>query len=454
MKKQGYYYVETLGCQMNAHDSERIAGVLEEMGYKPCSEEEALEGKADIFAINTCAVRENASNKLYGHVSQLWEIKRKNNPDMIIAVGGCLAQKDKENMVKRAPDVDVVFGTYNLQGLPKLIKKAQKTRKAQVEILPRLVQFPSELSAARQSKHSAWISISMGCNNTCTYCIVPSLRGRERDRRIGDVLSEVEEVVANGAKEITFLGQNVNTYGSEFGDRGLFAKLLRKMADYEKDGLKRVRFTSPHPAAFTEDVVLAMAETPNVMPSLHMPLQSGSDKVLREMRRSYKSERFLNILKMVRQNIPDAAVTTDIIVGFPGETEEDFQETLRVVEEARFASAYTFQYSIRPGTLAGAREDQIPKEIVQERFERLLELQNKITLEQQKTFEGKTVEVMVNSNHGRKDNQQKELTLSGYTRDARLTHFVVSEGTKLIPGDLVNVEVNHAAPYHLVGTLK
>jgi tRNA-2-methylthio-N6-dimethylallyladenosine synthase len=364
-------------------------------------------------------------------------------------------------MIKRAPWVDVVFGTHNLHGLPKLLNRARETNQAQVEILPRLVEFPSNLSASRQSKHSAWVSISMGCNNTCTFCIVPSLRGKERDRRPQEILAEVEQVVSQGAKEVTLLGQNVNSYGVEFGERGAFAKLLRAMGQFEKDGLKRVRFTSPHPAAFTEDVILAMKETSNIMPTIHMPLQSGSDKVLREMRRSYNSSRFLDILDLVRKHIPHIAITTDIIVGFPGESEQDFEETLEVVRKAKFSSAYTFQYSVRPGTPAGSREDQVPKEVVQNRFDRLLDLQNTITLEIQKSFEGKTVEVMVANRQGRKDLQDHRV--SGYTRDGRLVHISAPAksadltststlpGQDLLPGQFVQVKIFHAAPFHLVG---
>ena len=256
-----------------------------------------------------------------------------------------MAQKDRETIVKRAPWVDVVFGTHNIGSLPALLDRARHNKRAEVEILESLETFPSTLPTRRDSAFAGWVSISVGCNNTCTFCIVPSLRGKEQDRRPGDVLAEVEALVAQGVVEITLLGQNVNTYGVEFGDRLAFGKLLRACGEVE--GLERVRFTSPHPAAFTDDVIAAMAETPNVMPSLHMPLQSGSDRVLRAMRRSYRSERFLGIIDKVRAAIPDAAITTDLIVGFPGETEEDFAETLRVVEASRFSSAFTFQYSIR-----------------------------------------------------------------------------------------------------------
>src|SRR6476619_474485 len=328
------YQVTTYGCQMNVHDSERLTGLLEEAGYVAASADE----QADVVVFNTCGVRENAYNKLYGNLGHLAPVKA-SRPGMQIAVGGCLAQKDRGAIVRRAPWVDVVFGTHNLAALPVLLERARVLDRAQVEIRESLETFPSTLPTRRESAYAAWVAISVGCNNTCTFCIVPSLRGTEKDRRPGDVLAEVEALVAEGALEVTLLGKNGHTYAVEFGDRLAFRKLLRACGTV--DGLERVRFTSPHPAAFTDDVIEAMAQTPNVMPSLHMPLQSGSDKVLRDMRRSYRSAKFLGIIENVRRHIPDAAITTDIIVGFPGETEEDFQGTLDVVRESRFSRAFT-----------------------------------------------------------------------------------------------------------------
>jgi tRNA-2-methylthio-N6-dimethylallyladenosine synthase len=318
------YEVRTYGCQMNVHDSERLSGLLETAGYTP-----AAEGATpDLVVFNTCAVRENADNKLYGNLGHVASVKAA-NPGMQIAVGGCLAQKDKSTITQRAPYVDVVFGTHNIGSLPVLLERARIAEESQVEILDALEVFPSTLPTKRDSVFAAWVSVSVGCNNTCTFCIVPSLRGKERDRRPGDVLAEVQALVDDGVVEVTLLGQNVNSYGVEFGDRLAFGKLLRACG--EIDGLERIRFTSPHPKDFTDDVIAAMAETPNVMPQLHMPLQSGSDKVLKAMRRSYRAGRYLGIIERVRAAMPDAAITTDIIVGFPGETEEDFQATLDVV---------------------------------------------------------------------------------------------------------------------------
>ena len=437
------YEVRTFGCQMNVHDSERLSGMLEAAGYV-----EGLPGQSDVVVFNTCAVRENADNKLYGNLGILHE-KKQENPSLQIAVGGCLAQKDRDIIVAKAPWVDVVFGTHNISSLPALLERARHNQEAQVEIVEALETFPSSLPAKRDSTFSAWVSISVGCNNTCTFCIVPTLRGKERDRSPEDILSEIRALVAQGVIEVTLLGQNVNTYGVEFGDKGAFAKLLRACGEIE--GLERVRFTSPHPAAFTDDVIEAMTQTHNVMPQLHMPLQSGSDKVLKDMRRSYRSEKYLGIIERVRAAMPNASISTDIIVGFPGETEEDFLETVRVVEEARFAVTYTFQYSKRPGTPAAELPDQISKVVVQERYERLLEVVNRIALEENQAQIGKTVEVLV-ANEGRKDDRTNRM--SGRARDFRLVHFEVPADQEAPrPGDLVTCTITEAAPYHLIADL-
>ena len=467
------YVVRTLGCQMNVHDSEHMAGLLEQAGLVRATKEAEAANDVDVVVINTCAVRENAASRLHGNLGHLASIKAR-RPDMQIAVGGCLAQKDRGEIVSRAPYVDVVFGTHNLDVLPVLLERARHNREAQVEIAESLQVFPSTLPTRRESVYAGWVSISVGCNNTCTFCIVPSLRGKERDRRPGEILAEVQALVDSGAVEVTLLGQNVNTYGVEFGDRGAFAKLLRACGEIE--GLERVRFTSPHPAAFTDDVIEAMAQTPNVMPSLHMPLQSGSDRVLRAMRRSYRSEKFLGILDRVRAAMPDAAITTDIIVGFPGETEADFDETMRVVEAARFASAYTFQYSIRPGTPAATMPDQVPKEIVQARFDRLLEMQERISAEESVLLQGRTLEMLVIEGLAKKDGATSRM--SGREPGNRLVHFavpaLVARGDEVPlgdpaslddprlapaaslhpnlprPGDMVTATVTHAAPHHLI----
>ncbi|MCI1263107.1 MAG: tRNA (N6-isopentenyl adenosine(37)-C2)-methylthiotransferase MiaB [Tetrasphaera jenkinsii] len=443
-----YYDVRTHGCQMNVHDSERLSGLLETAGYVDIASLPAGERPevADVVVFNTCAVRENADNKLYGNLGTLRQAKLK-KPDLQIAVGGCLAQKDRGTIVERAPWVDVVFGTHNIGSLPALLDRARHNKRAEVEILESLEVFPSTLPTRRDSAYAGWVSISVGCNNTCTFCIVPSLRGKEQDRRPGEILAEIDALVSQGVIEVTLLGQNVNTYGVEFGDKGAFAKLLRACGDIQR--LERVRFTSPHPAAFTDDVIDAMATTPNVMPQLHMPLQSGSDRVLKAMRRSYRSEKFLGILDKVRAQIPHAAITTDIIVGFPGETDADFDETLRVVAASRFSSAFTFQYSIRPGTPAATMPDQLPKAVVQERFDRLIALQEEVSWAENRKQEGHDVEVLVAPGEGRKD--EATARMSGRARDNRLVHFSVPEGAERArPGDLVTVGVTYGAPHHLI----
>jgi tRNA-2-methylthio-N6-dimethylallyladenosine synthase len=436
------YQIRTYGCQMNVHDSERLAGLLEEAGYLRSAED----AQPDVVVFNTCAVRENADNRLYGSLGNLLPAK-KASPGMQIAVGGCLAQKDKEVILSRAPWVDVVFGTHNISSLPVLLERARIQHEAQIEIKEALETFPSNLPTRRESAYAAWVSISVGCNNTCTFCIVPALRGRETDRRPGDILAEIRALVDEGVQEVTLLGQNVNAYGVEFSDRQAFAKLLRACG--EIDGLERIRFTSPHPKDFTDDVIAAMAETPKVMPQLHMPLQSGSDPILRAMRRSYRSDRYLAIIDKVRAAMPEAAITTDIIVGFPGETESDFQATLDVVAAARFSAAFTFQYSVRAGTPAATMNGQVPKTVVQERYDRLVELVGEIALQENLKQVGRQVEVMFADGEGRKDLQTHRM--SGRARDNRLVHVAVPEEPQCRPrpGDMANVMITYAAPHHL-----
>jgi tRNA-2-methylthio-N6-dimethylallyladenosine synthase len=435
------YTVETYGCQMNVHDSERIAGLLDEAGYLP-----AIEGEqADIVVFNTCAVRENADNKLYGNLSFLAPIK-KLNPQMQIAVGGCLAQKDQAIILKKAPYVDVVFGTHNVGSLPILLERARIEEESQIEILESLEHFPSTLPARRLSAFSSWVSVSVGCNNTCTFCIVPTLRGIEKDRGSKEILDEARALVDQGVIEITLLGQNVNAYGVDFGDRHAFANLLRDCG--KVDGLERVRFMSPHPRDFTDDVIEAMAQTPNVMPHLHMPLQSGSNAILQSMRRSYRTDRYLGILDRVRTAMPHASITTDIIVGFPGETEADFQATLDLCTQARFAAAYTYQYSIRPGTPAATMPNQIANDVVGERYTRLHNHQQEISHSVNQEAIDKKFKVLVGDYEGRRDAAQERLT--GRSEDFRLVHFDNTAAAR--PGDEVEVVITDASAHYLIGT--
>lgn len=435
------YLVETYGCQMNVHDSERIAGLLDAAGHIPVTKGE----QADIVVFNTCAVRENADNKLYGNLSFLAPIK-KANPSMQIAVGGCLAQKDQGVILKKAPYVDVVFGTHNVGSLPILLERARIEEESQIEILEALEHFPSTLPARRFSSFTSWVSISVGCNNTCTFCIVPTLRGVEKDREPEDILAEIKTLVAAGVIEITLLGQNVNAYGVEAGRKGAFAQLLRDVGAIE--GLERIRFMSPHPRDFTDDVIEAMVATPNVMPHLHMPLQSGSDSILQSMRRSYRSEKYLGILDRVRAALPHAMITTDIIVGFPGESEEDFQDTINLAAKAKFAAAYTYKYSIRPGTPAATMPNQVDEAIVGERYMRLHEHLQKISLAVNQSTIGSTHRVMVNEIEGRRDGDRGRNT--GRSEDFRLVHFEPIEGAR--PGDFVDVEITEASAHYLIGT--
>ena len=422
---------------MNEHDSERIAGLLETDGYARTEDTE----DAEVVVLNTCAVRENADSRLYGSLGHLKPLKER-NPRMRIVVAGCLAQKDQGLIQRKAPWVDVVVGTHALQSLLDLIRTAERDG-PQTDVREYTEVFPSALPARRESSWHAWVSVSVGCDNHCTFCIVPLVRGPQLSRPLGDILAEVQGLIREGVVEITLLGQNVNTYGRDMtvpgsSRRPLFAELLRVLDDL--DGLHRIRFTSPHPHDFAEDVIEAMAECESVCEHIHFPLQSGSDGILKQMRRSYRAERYLSWLGRIRANIPGVAVTTDIIVGFPGETEEDFQETLRVVDTARFDAAFTFQYSPRPGTAAATFADQVPKEVVQERFDRLCELQERISLEKNSELVGSTIEVLVEG-EGRKGN------LKGRTRTNKLVHF---EGG-LEPGRFTDVHVIGAHPHHLDG---
>jgi tRNA-2-methylthio-N6-dimethylallyladenosine synthase len=432
------YLIRTFGCQMNEHDSERISGLLTADGMTPSQD---LEG-ARVVVLNTCAIRENADNKLYGNLGHLKPAKDL-DPGLKIVVAGCLAQKDQGEIQRRAPWVDVVVGTHALPHLLDLLKRSE-TDGPQMDVEDYTETFPGALPAVRGNAFRAWVSIAPGCDNACTFCIVPLVRGPQRSRAIGDILAEVQGLARSGVVEVTLLGQNVNTYGRDVTipgspGRPLFATLLREVGAVE--GIERVRFTSPHPHDFTPDVIEAMAQTPAVCEHIHFPLQSGSDRVLKSMQRSYRRERYLGWLEAIRAAIPDIAVSTDVIVGFPGETERDFAQTLEVVEQARFDSAFMFQYSLRPGTRAASFDDQIPKEVVQERFDRLADLQERMSLRSARHQVGRTLEVLVEGA------DKKGLGTQARTRTNRIVHL----RTPLEPGNFVDVRVTAAAAHHLTG---
>lgn len=438
------YFIRTFGCQMNEHDSERAAGVLETMGYRPAADAES----ADLVLFNTCAIRENADNKLYGQITALKPLKLA-HPEKTLVVGGCLAQKDQGELARRAPWVDVVYGTHNLGNLPTLLAQADSAALPVVEILEHTEVFPSALPARREVRHHAWVSISIGCNNTCTFCIVPSLRGPEKSRKLGEIVAEVRELVADGVREVTLLGQNVNSYGRDlvFADPGdrprnrtLFAELLHALG--EVDGLDRVRFTSPHPKDFTSDVFAAIRDVTNVCEQLHLPLQSGSDRILRRMQRAYRSARYLDLVAEARATIPGLAISTDIIVGFPGETEADFADTLRVTEAAAFDAAFTFEYSKRPGTAAVDLDGHLDPAVVNERYQRLAAVTRRLSEDANRRQVGTVQEVLVEG-----PSKTDPARVSGRTRTNRLVHVPAPAAA----GTLLDVRITRAAAYYLHG---
>jgi tRNA-2-methylthio-N6-dimethylallyladenosine synthase len=444
------FLVRTFGCQMNEHDSERLAGLLAAEGMEAAT---SLD-EADLVVFNTCCIRENADNKLYGHLGHLKTLRQR-RPDLQIAVGGCLAQKDRELVREKAPHVDVVFGTHNLARAPELLRRAALEGPL-VEVLDApdaaLVDHAPALSAVRELPYAAWVTIQTGCDNSCAFCIVPAVRGPEASRPVSDLVDEVRSLARRGVVEVTLLGQNVNSYGRDLTRRRpLFAGLLRQVGAVE--GVRRVRFTSPHPKDLRPETIDAMAEVDAVCEQLHLPLQAGSDRVLAAMRRGYTAERYLTRLAAARAAVEDLAVTTDIIVGFPGETEDDFADTLAVVAEAEFDSAYTFVFSPRPGTRAAAMEDAfVDPDVIADRFDRLVKVVERSALRRNQARIGRTEEVLVEG-PSRRDPE----VLTGRTRQGKPVHFAPNadgaarSGTG--PGAFCDVEVTGAAPHHLVGNL-
>ena len=473
------FYVRTFGCQMNEHDSERLATDLQAAGLERTDRLD----EADVVVLNTCCIRENADNKLYGHLGHLKSLQAR-RPGMQIAVGGCLAQKDREALLERAPFVDVVFGTHNVHRAHALLEAARAEGRSQLEVLDAPGDDPDALPSATLVRpelvHSAWVTIQVGCDNSCAFCIVPSVRGPEQSRPFGDLVDEVAALAASGTSEVTLLGQNVNSYGRDLTTRlradggahadlahlagpgwveegasrprPLFADLLRAVGGVP--GIRRVRFTSPHPKDLRPETIAAMASTPAVCEQLHLPLQSGSDTVLATMRRGYTAERYLERLAAARAAIDDLAVTTDVIVGFPGETDDDFEATLEVVAAARYDSAFTFVFSPRPGTRAAAMTDRlVPDGVVAERFERLRVVVERSALQANEARLGRIEEVVVEG-PSRKDPS----VLAGRTRQGKLCHFPLVEAERLAggapAGSYGTVEVVTAAPHHLTGRLR
>jgi tRNA-2-methylthio-N6-dimethylallyladenosine synthase len=434
------FYVRTYGCQMNEHDSERIAGLLAAEGMEPTDDLES----ADVVVLNTCCIRENADNKLYGHLGRLKALKQQ-RPELQIAVGGCLAQKDRELVQDKAGHVDVVFGTHNLAHAPALLERARREGPV-IEILEEHDAYPSALPARRETPHSAWITIQIGCDNTCAFCIVPQVRGKEVSRRMGDIVHEVETLARDGVVEITLLGQNVNSYGRDLGAgqyRPQFADLLRTLDSVP--GIERIRFTSPHPKDLRRETIAAMAECTHVCEHLHLPLQAGSDRTLARMHRGYTAARYLERLDAARAAIPDLAVTTDIIVGFPGETDDDFAQTLAVVERADYDAAYTFIFSPRPGTEAAAMVDEfVAPEVAQDRMQELVAVVERSAERRHAVRVGRTEQVLVEG-PSKKDDQ----AWSGRTRQNKLVHFAPPVGVRA--GELLEVDITDASRHWLRG---
>ena len=469
----GRFIVRTFGCQMNEHDSERIAGLLAADGMEPTDDLE----EADVVVLNTCCIRENADEKLYGTLGHLKALADR-RPGVKIMVGGCLAQKDRELVRRKAPHVDVVFGTHNVGSAVELLRRTESEGPL-VEILDEAEELPSALPTQRPESHSAWVTIQVGCDNNCAFCIVPSVRGREISRPFGELVEEVRALATGGVQEVTLLGQNVNSYGRDHplslrqagpADAGayataellagpnwaqhggrrprpLFADLLRAVGAVA--GIRRVRFTSPHPKDLRDDVIAAMAETPEVCEHLHLPLQSGSDQVLSAMHRGYTAGRYLERLARARAAIADLAVTTDIIVGFPGETEEDFARTLEVAAAAEYDSAYTFIFSPRPGTEAAGMADRfIPADVIAERFRRLEVVVQRSALLRHQDRVGRSEEVLVEG-----PSKKDPTRITGRTRQNKLIHFPAPDHD-LPSGSLALATVTRAAPHHLVGELR
>ncbi len=435
--KQKTYYIFNYGCQMNASDTEHYAGQLEELGYIPAEDFHA----ADVIIVNTCCVRESAEKKIAGKIGELKNVKTK-NPEVVICVAGCMAQKDGEKLLKKHPQVDLLLGTAYVNDFKNILTDYLADRKGALYTDLTIHQSEFEGKMVRQSPFSAWIPIMYGCNNFCTYCIVPYVRGRERSRAIENIVAEIEQAVKEGYKEFTLLGQNVNSYGKDFGEKDAFAKLLRRVNEIE--GVERVRYMTSHPRDMNEEVIKAVAECEHVCENFHVPFQAGSDEILRKMNRGYTREKYLELINMIRSYVPDAAITTDIIVGFPGETEQDFEDTLALVQEVGFDAAFTFIYSKRSGTPAAKMEGQVPLDVKKERLNRLMEVQNLSSLHRNEEMLGKVVEVLAEGP------SRNPAVWTGRTRTNKIVLWPV-EGKVYQPGDKVMVKVDTAQTWLVKG---
>ena len=438
------YEIRTFGCQMNKHDSERIAGMLAERGMRAARAGEP----ADVVVFNTCCVRENADERLYGQVASL-KADKSAHPAMLIAVGGCIGQRDGAALLKRAPHIDVVFGTHNIAHLPRLLDAAAEHRASTVEVLEASAgDFLAELPSQREHPWHAWVPITVGCDNFCTYCIVPYVRGRERSRMLEDVVDEVARLVADGVIEVTLLGQNVNSYGRDLYGAPRFAELLRAVG---ATGVAWVRFTTSHPKDLSDDTIAAMAETPNVCRYLHLPVQSGSDSVLARMNRRYTQASYLDLVSRLYAAMPDLSLSTDIIVGFPGETEGDFEQTMRVVETARYVQAFTFIYSPRVGTPAAAMADRVDRDVVQARFDLLVAAIHASALERNQTLVGTVQRVLVEGS-----SKRDPLMLIGRTAANRVVHAPSPDGTTAdaLAGTFADVLIEDAQTWFLLGSVR
>ena len=437
-KDKGLFYMETWGCQMNEEDSEKLSGMLKNLGYSRTEERQ----KSDIIIFNTCCVRENAELKIYGNLGALKKLKEK-NPNLIIAVCGCMMQQEgmAESVMKKYPFVDILFGTHNAYKFPEYLNRVKHEGKSIVEIWNKEEGIVEGLPIDRKSNVKAFVTIMYGCNNFCTYCIVPYVRGRERSRKPEDIEHEIMELVKKGYKEITLLGQNVNSYGKDLSPAVSFGNLLRRINKIE--GIDRIRFMTSHPKDLTEDLIDAVKECDKLCEQIHLPVQSGSTKVLKKMNRHYDREQYLALVKKIKEKIPNVALTTDIIVGFPGESEEDFIDTLTLIEEVEYDSAFTFIYSNRKGTPADEMENQVKDSVKHDRFNRLVEVVNRISAKKNKEYDGKVVEVLV---EGESKNDEDKLT--GRTRTGKLVNFI---GNKDNIGKLVMVKITKAQSFSLIG---